>query len=94
MFSLRGVRRTPLAWLVSRITALVGRRMNTEVQTEDASVFGDQQRGIQSTRHPGCLGTREERIYCLQRFIAERMQQGEAQPQQPQQRLARPHHRL
>lgn len=79
MFSLRGVRRTPLAWLVSRITALVGRRMNTEVQTEDASVFGDQQRGIQSTRHPGCLGTREERIYCLQRFIAKRMQPSEGQ---------------
>lgn len=72
MFSLRGDRRGPLARLLGPLVARYGRQTNTIIQQEDAGVFADQQRGITNSPHPGCLGTREERIYAFQQYVAQR----------------------
>ncbi len=69
MFALRGDKTGIIARTVAKLVARYGRKGNETVQTEDASVFSDQQRGIQNSRHPGCIGTREERIYAFQQFI-------------------------
>jgi phenylpropionate dioxygenase-like ring-hydroxylating dioxygenase large terminal subunit len=72
MYSYRGSRRNPLARLFGTLIALQGARLNRMVQMEDAAVFRDQQRGIEAARHRGCIGTREERLYYFQRFVADR----------------------
>lgn len=69
MFS-RGTQRTQLRpRIVRHIVAWVGRRKNRDIQLEDASVFADQQTGVQSSPHPGCIGTREERIFMFHRYL-------------------------
>lgn len=70
MFSLRGDRRGPLARVLGPLIARYGRKTNTVIQTEDAGVFGAQQRGVENSPHRGCLGTREERIYAFQHYVA------------------------
>ena len=69
MFSRGADRKGLRARLTSRIVAWYGRRSNTAIQLEDASIFADQQAGIQASPHPGCLGTREERIYMFHRYL-------------------------
>jgi hypothetical protein len=71
MYSFRGTRKNPLARLLAPPIAWQGARLNRMIQLEDASVFADQQRGIEATRHRGCLGTREERVHTFQRYVAE-----------------------
>jgi phenylpropionate dioxygenase-like ring-hydroxylating dioxygenase large terminal subunit len=68
-FSLRGTNNGPFARLIAKLVAWQGRRTNPKIQTEDAAVFGASQRGIEKTRHRGCIGTREERIYAFQRYV-------------------------
>lgn len=69
MFSLEGTRRNPWARLVRRLVARHGVQANTAIQREDASVFAGQQRGLAATPFRGCIGTREERIWCFHRYL-------------------------
>lgn len=69
MFSLRGERRGILPRILGPLVARYGRKTNAVIQTEDAGIFGSQQRGISHSPHPGCLGTREERIYVFQQYV-------------------------
>jgi len=69
MFSLEGTRRNPLARLTARLVARHGRRANATIQREDASVFAGVQRGLTATPFKGCLGTREERIWCFHDYL-------------------------
>ena len=39
------------------------------VMSEDIAIFEDQQKGMAASRHPGCIGTREERIFVFQQYI-------------------------
>ncbi len=72
LFVYQGIHRNPWAWLNRKVCNWIGRRMDAEVQQEDSSVFADAQKGIEKTRYHGCLGTREERIYVLHKYIRER----------------------
>jgi phenylpropionate dioxygenase-like ring-hydroxylating dioxygenase large terminal subunit len=69
MFSLEGTRRNPFARLIARLTARHGVRANSAIQREDATVFRGQQRGIAATPFRGCIGTREERIWCFHDYL-------------------------
>ena len=69
MFSLDGTRRNPFARLIARLAARHGVKANTAIQREDASVFAAQQRGLASTPFRGCIGTREERIWCFHEAV-------------------------
>lgn len=92
MVSYRGTKKGPLARLIARFVAMRGRQMNRQIQVEDAAVIADQQRGIQSSRFRGCIGTREERIYTLQQFIHDRCElaaDGNAEPSSPPVKLPR-----
>jgi phenylpropionate dioxygenase-like ring-hydroxylating dioxygenase large terminal subunit len=69
MFSLDGTRRNPFARVIARLTARHGVKANAAIQREDASVFASQQRGISATPFRGCIGTREERIWCFHDYL-------------------------
>jgi phenylpropionate dioxygenase-like ring-hydroxylating dioxygenase large terminal subunit len=69
MFSLEGTRRNPFARVIARLAARHGAKANTAIQREDASVFAAQQRGLAATPFRGCIGTREERIWCFQNYV-------------------------
>ena len=69
MFSLDGTRRNPLARTIARLVARHGVKANAAIQKEDASVFAAQQRGIAATPFRGCIGTREERIWCFHDWL-------------------------
>jgi phenylpropionate dioxygenase-like ring-hydroxylating dioxygenase large terminal subunit len=55
--------------VLAKLAEIYGRRTNIKIQQEDAGIFTAQQRGIQASRHAGCIGTREERIYAFQRYV-------------------------
>lgn len=69
MFAFRGTKSglwpAYLAWL----SGTFGKRFMKQVQLEDLEIFADQQRGLEASGHPGCIGTREERIYTFQEYI-------------------------
>jgi hypothetical protein len=69
MFSLDGTRRNPVARLIARLAARHGVRANAAIQREDASVFASTQRGLAATPFKGCIGTREERIWCFHQYV-------------------------
>ena len=69
MFSLDGTKRNPFARVIARLAARHGVQANSAIQREDASVFAAQQRGITATPFKGCIGTREERIWCFHQYI-------------------------
>src|SRR5690606_29304167 len=69
MFNFRGTKRGPWAAYLSWLAGTFGKRMMKQVQNEDWEIFADQQRGLEASRHPGCIGTREERIYVFQEYI-------------------------
>jgi hypothetical protein len=69
MFSLDGTKRNPFARVIAKLTARHGVKSNTAIQKEDASVFSAQQKGITATPFRGCIGTREERIWCFHDYL-------------------------
>ena len=69
MFSLDGTKRNPFARVIARLAARHGVKANTAIQKEDASVFSAQQKGITATPFRGCIGTREERIWCFHDYL-------------------------
>ena len=68
-YSFRGKRRNPISWLTWRISKFFGKRSVIQIALEDASIFGDQQRGLEQSPHPGCIGTLEERLYLFQKYV-------------------------
>ena len=70
-FAVRGTRAGAGASLVSWIAWRVARAKTLEVFNEDRGVYAAQQRGMQRSRHPGVIGSREERIYFFQKYILE-----------------------
>jgi choline monooxygenase len=69
MFSLDGTKRNPFARVIARLAARHGVQANSAIQREDASVFAAQQRGLAATPFKGCIGTREERIWCFHQYL-------------------------
>ena len=69
MFALRGNRRGPLASLVSALVWRIGKSRTLRIQKEDLGIYVSQQTGLERSRHPGVLGSREERIYYFQRYV-------------------------
>ena len=43
-----------------------------QVQAEDNAMFGNVQRGLNSSEHTGVIGAREERIHAFQQYVANR----------------------
>ena len=69
MFALRGTRRGPIARLVSSLVWRIGKARTLRIQKEDLGIYVSQQKGLESSRHPGVIGSREERIYYFQRYV-------------------------
>jgi choline monooxygenase len=69
-FTLRGRRRNPLAWVLYRFLRMIATGVAKKVFAEDASIYAGVQRGLESSPHPGVIGTREERLYPFQQFVA------------------------
>ncbi len=70
MFALEGTNRGPVAWLARKLVPWIGRKSNLEIQNEDAAVFQPTQKGLENTQYRGIIGTREERIYAFQKYVA------------------------
>ncbi len=69
MFNYRGSKPGLWAAYLAWVSGTFGKRMMKQIQLEDWEIFADQQRGLEASRHPGCIGTREERIYAFQEYI-------------------------
>ena len=69
LFTLRGTRRGPLAWALSRALRGITTYVARKVFVEDAAIYGGVQKGMEASPHPGVVGTREERIYYFQKYV-------------------------
>lgn len=69
MFTLRGRRRNPFTWAVSRFLRPIAVAVGKKVFAEDGSIYGAVQRGLNASPHAGVIGTREERIYVFQKYV-------------------------
>jgi phenylpropionate dioxygenase-like ring-hydroxylating dioxygenase large terminal subunit len=69
VYTLDGTRRNPWAWLVRRMLSWLVVKVARRVLLEDAPIFADVQKGLESSVHPGVIGTREERIYAFQEYV-------------------------
>lgn len=68
-YTLRGRRKNPMSWSVYKFLRIVSVAIAKRVYAEDGSIYGSIQRGLQSSPHPGVIGTREERIFVFQEFV-------------------------
>ena len=64
------------AAVVRRIAFRVGRRQMKRIFAEDRTIYVEQQRGLCASHQPGVIGTREERVWALQRYVADRIGEG------------------
>jgi phenylpropionate dioxygenase-like ring-hydroxylating dioxygenase large terminal subunit len=71
VFTLRGHRRNPLAWALSRLLRQIISNVSMKVFEEDASIYQSVQRGLEASPHRGVIGTREERIHAFQHHVQE-----------------------
>jgi phenylpropionate dioxygenase-like ring-hydroxylating dioxygenase large terminal subunit len=72
LYTARGRRRGPLAWGRAAFVRHIARYFARKVYWEDGGLYPAIQRGLESSTHPGVIGTREERIYYLQRYVLDR----------------------
>ena len=68
-FTLRGKRNNPFAWSVYQTLKSAAILVAKKVFNEDAAIYSGVQRGMESSPHPGVIGTREERIFYFQRYV-------------------------
>jgi phenylpropionate dioxygenase-like ring-hydroxylating dioxygenase large terminal subunit len=68
-YTLRGRRRNPMAWVLYRVLRTVATLIARKVFAEDAAIYAGVQRGLESSPHPGVIGTREERIHVFQQYV-------------------------
>lgn len=73
MYGFDGDRRGPAAAFVRKVSWRIARKTMRMIFNEDRGIFPAQQRGLEVSTRPGVIGTREERIHVLQRFICDRM---------------------
>jgi phenylpropionate dioxygenase-like ring-hydroxylating dioxygenase large terminal subunit len=73
IFTLRGRRRGPFAWLLARILQGIVRHVATQVLREDGGIYPAVQQGLQASPHRGVIGTREERVYVFQKYVIDRV---------------------
>jgi phenylpropionate dioxygenase-like ring-hydroxylating dioxygenase large terminal subunit len=69
LYTLDGTRQNPRAWLVRPLLRWLVARTARQILLEDAPIFARVQRGMESSRRRGVLGTREERVYVFQKFV-------------------------
>ena len=69
MYSFRGERRDPFRRWYGRMCGKELKKGILKIMLEDASIYGQQQRGIAASVYQGCIGTREERIYAFHKYI-------------------------
>jgi phenylpropionate dioxygenase-like ring-hydroxylating dioxygenase large terminal subunit len=62
----RGLGARFLGWFMSKVIGKIAR----QILQEDAPIFGDVQKGLEASVHRGVIGTREERVYVFQKYIA------------------------
>lgn len=80
LFGYRGVKRGPAPWVVYHLLRWFGRYSYRRIVNEDLAIAVEQQKGLEASPHRGCLGTREERVYAFQRYVADRMASNIARP--------------
>lgn len=68
-FAVRGTRRGPLASLIAWLAWRFAKAKTLQVHNEDLDIYASQQKGLERSRHPGVIGSREERIYAFQKYI-------------------------
>jgi phenylpropionate dioxygenase-like ring-hydroxylating dioxygenase large terminal subunit len=73
LYTLDGTRRGPWAWLMRLVLRPIVVSTTRKILSEDAGVFPEIQRGLQSSRFRGIIGTREERVYAFQRYVRDRL---------------------
>ena len=69
LFTLRGGRRGPFAWMCFKLLRWVSTMIARRVFDEDASIYRGVQRGIEASPHAGVIGTREERVHVFQEYV-------------------------
>jgi phenylpropionate dioxygenase-like ring-hydroxylating dioxygenase large terminal subunit len=62
-----GVAARLLSWMMARLVTKIAR----QIVLEDAPIFADVQRGLSASVHRGVIGTREERVYVFQKYVAD-----------------------
>jgi phenylpropionate dioxygenase-like ring-hydroxylating dioxygenase large terminal subunit len=70
LYTIRGPRRGLLArWLGWNMSWVVT-KIAKQIVLEDFPIFADVQRGLNASVHRGVIGTREERVYVFQDYVA------------------------
>jgi choline monooxygenase len=69
LFTLRGTRNNPLAWVLYRTLKSIATAIGKKVFAEDGSIYQGVQRGMAASPHAGVIGTREERVYHFQKYV-------------------------
>jgi choline monooxygenase len=70
-FAVRETRSGLLASFISWLAWQFAKSKTLQVHNEDLAVYAAQQKGLERSRHPGVIGSREERIYYFQKYILE-----------------------
>jgi phenylpropionate dioxygenase-like ring-hydroxylating dioxygenase large terminal subunit len=70
LYTLRGTRTNPFARLLGAAMARLVTSVARKIVLEDAQLFARVQRGLEASVHPGVIGTREERVYAFQEYVA------------------------
>jgi len=70
LFAFRGDRKNLLARIVAFLAKREGIKMTRKILLEDAGIFEAVQRGNENTIYTGVLGTREERVFAFQDWVA------------------------
>jgi hypothetical protein len=73
LYTLDGTRRDPWAWLMRLALRPIVVDTTRKIMREDAGIFAEVQRGLESSRFRGVVGTREERVYYFQRYVRDRL---------------------
>jgi choline monooxygenase len=69
LFTIRGLKRNPLSWGLSRFLRPIIVSVAKKVFGEDGGLYPAIQRGLSASPHAGVIGTREERIFYFQQFV-------------------------
>jgi phenylpropionate dioxygenase-like ring-hydroxylating dioxygenase large terminal subunit len=69
LFTLRGRRHNPLAWVLYRALRWMVTLVSKRVFAEDASIYEGVQKGLAASPHRGVIGVREERVYYFQKYV-------------------------
>jgi phenylpropionate dioxygenase-like ring-hydroxylating dioxygenase large terminal subunit len=76
LFTLRGHRRGPVGWVLSRFLRPIVKAVAKRVFEEDGSIYQSVQKGLEASPHRGVIGTREERIFAFQQFVQKECERG------------------